>query len=328
MKSKFLLLMVCLFILVTGLIGCGKPKSVTSANSESKKIKVIASIYPLYDFTRQIGGDKVEVVCLVPAGAEPHDWEPKARDLASLQSANLFIYNGLGMEPWLDSFQSALKGSKCFFVNASQGISLLKAKHDDEPNQGEKDRRYSIKSAEASSGEYDPHVWLDPMRAKQQAANIKAALIQVSPENKETFEANYARFAAALDDLDAQFRAVASQATRKEFVVTEPAFAYLADRYGLKQVSILGLCTEGEPSPGELKKIVDFARQNKIKHIFFESTYSPKVAETLAKEVGAQTLVLSAVHGLTEEDLKQGKNYLSTMKSNLENLKIALQDKE
>lgn len=311
------------FFLLANFTGCGKPETnpILTETGVIHKPVVYTSIYPLYDFTQQIGGDKVIVRQLVPSNTEPHDWEPTAKDLISLQKANLFIYNSADMEPWLNKVSSTLKETNCFLVNASSGINLLKWTAEEKTSEKE------IREAEHKHkhGLYDPHIWLDPLRAKQQAANIKEALIKTSPRDKEAFTLNYQRFAIALDDLDAQFKDMVKKARHKEFVVVNPAFAYLADRYQLRQITILGLCTEGEPSPRELQKIVDFTRQQQIKYIFFEESYSPKVAQTLAQETKAQTLTLNAIHGLTTEDKKNGKDYIKVMKQNLENLKLGLE---
>jgi zinc transport system substrate-binding protein len=341
--SVFLSCLTGLFFL-TFFTGCGQPgvsPPLTETNTPSKPI-VYASIYPLYDFTRQIGGDKIIVRQLVPSNAEPHDWEPAAKDLMELQKAGLFIYNGAGMEPWLDKVSATFKETNCILVDASSGINLLKWAAEEKTAKKEapetdrepkaitledktKDEHNHEGKYEHEYGLYDPHIWLDPGRAKQQAANIKEALVKISPENKETFTSNYRQLAAAMDELDGQFKAMVEKAKHKEFVVVNPAFAYLADRYHLKQVAILGLCTEGEPSPEEMQKLVDFARQRQIKYLLFEETYSPKVAQTLAQETKIQTLTLNAVHGLTVKDKESGKDYLKVMKQNLENLKLALE---
>jgi len=334
--SVFLFCLTGLFFLT--IFGCGQPKvspTLTGTSTPPKPI-VYTSIYPLYDFTHQISSDKVIIRQFVPSNAEPHDWEPTAKDLMELQKADLLIYNGAGMEPWLDKVSATLKETNCILVDASRGINLLKWAAEEKTTKKEaQETSYEPKAMaledksedehEHEHGLYDPHIWLDPVRAKQQAANIKEALVKISPENKETFTSNYRHLAAALDELDGQFKAMVKKAGHKEFVVVNPAFAYLADRYHLKQVAILGLCTEGEPSPGEMQKLVDFARQRQIKYIFFEETYSPKVAQTLAQEAKIQTLTLNAVHGLTVKDKESGKDYLKVMKQNLENLKLALE---
>lgn len=341
-KSFWSILLSCLtgLFFLTFITGCGQPRvspTSTETNKPPKPI-VYTSIYPLYDFTRQIGGDKIIVRQLVPSNAEPHDWEPAAKDLMELQKAGLFIYNGAGMEPWLDKVSATFKETDCILIDTSSGINLLKWAAEEKTTKKEatetghepkaialEDKSEDEHNHAHEHGLYDPHIWLDPVRAKQQAANIKEALVKISPENEETFTSNYRQLAAALDELDGQFKAMVKKAKHKEFVVVNPAFAYLADRYHLKQVAILGVCTEGEPSPEEMQKLVDFARQRQIKYILFEETYSPKIAQTLAQETKTQTLTLNAVHGLTVKDKESGKDYLKVMKQNLENLKLALE---
>lgn len=292
------------------LSGCtGKTGADQKADVEGgeKKISVYTSFYAMYDFTKKIGGDKIELTNLVPAGTEPHDWEPTPTDIAKLENANVLVYNGAGMEGWLDKVLETLKNKDLIAVETSKDIKLLDNKDEDE----------DLK--------YDPHVWLNPQNAKIQMEAIKNAFITADPANKDYYEKNYADNAKKLDELDNEFKSSLTNLPNKDIIVAHQAFGYICSAYGLNQVAIEGLNPDSEPSPAKMAEIAEFAKKHKVKYIFFEELISPKVAETIASEVGAETQVLNPLEGLEEEDIQAGKEYFSVMKENLEVLKKALE---
>jgi zinc transport system substrate-binding protein len=282
---------------------------------------VVASFYPLYEFARQVAGDRAEVVALVPAGVEPHDWEPSPQDVARIGRAMLFIYNGAGLEPWAESLVRASGGAGPVVVNATAGLALLPAEgpgHENDHGKGKE--KEPAGSAEAQ----DPHVWLDPVLAQAQVEAIRVALAKADPARVEAYGAAARAYRERLAALHATFERGLSRCARREIVVSHAAFAYLARRYGLTMVPVAGLAPEAEPSPAHLASLVRFARRHKVEYIFFETLVSPKLAETLAREVGARTLVLNPIEGLTPEEAAAGKDYVALMEQNLGNLRTAL----
>ncbi len=293
-----------LLVIVLLLAGCATKAPQTSGNGTAKgKLTVYASFYPMADFARQVGGDLVDVVTMVPDGTEPHDWEPTAVDVAGLEKAAVFLYNGAGMEHWVDDVLASLQNKALVVVEASRGIALL----------------------EGDAKGRDSHVWLDPTNAKTEMENIKQAFAQADPEHKGVYEANFAKAAAELDKLDQEFKAALSPLKNKEIIVAHQAFGYLCDAYGLKQVAIEGVSADAEPNPARVAEIIDFAKEHKVKVIFFEELVSPKVAETIANAIGAKTDVLSPLEGLSDEQKAAGGNYYSVMRQNLKALVAALQ---
>jgi zinc transport system substrate-binding protein len=278
---------------------------------------VVTSFYPLWEFARQVAGDRAEVVALVPAGVEPHDWEPSPQDVARVQKARVFVYNGAGFEPWADRLARDLDPSKTIVLRAAEGLPLVKA------DPGAHDHGKEGKHGDAAGG-LDPHVWLDPLLARAQAEAIRGALASADAPHAATYAANMKRFGEDLDALHAAFEQGLARCARRDVVVSHDAFGYLARRYRLIQVPVMGLSPDAEPSPAEMARIVRFARRQKVKYIFFETLVSPKVAETLAREVGAQTLVLDPIEGVTKEEAAAGKGYVSLMRANLDNLRTAL----
>lgn len=283
---------------------------------------VVASFYPLYEFARQVGGDRAEVVSLVPTGVEPHDWEPTPQDAARVRQASVFVYNGADLEPWAETLVKNVGSAGLVVVNATQGLALLPAgpDHEDEHAREQKTKGEPEK-AEPSS---DPHVWLDPVLAQSQVEAIRAALAKADPGHAETYARNARTYRERLTALHVKFERGLSRCARREIVVSHAAFAYLARRYGLTMVPVAGLAPEGEPSPAHLASLVRFARRHKVEYIFFETLVSPKLAETLAREVGARTLVLNPIEGLSPEEAAAGKDYVALMEQNLENLRTAL----
>ncbi|MBI4288379.1 MAG: zinc ABC transporter substrate-binding protein [Chloroflexi bacterium] len=294
-----------LLSLVLGAAGC----RAAGPGADSGKVNVVASFYPLYDAARQVGGDKASVSNLVPAGTEPHDFEPTPRDIATLTKARLVVYNGAGFEEWMERVLPDLKKAGVLAVSATQTTELLQMEDEDDP----------------SKKVPDPHVWLDPVRMQRIVNAIKDAYVQVDPANRAFYEANAAAYVSKLDALDKSYQATLSKYSIKTIVTSHNAFGYLARRYGIDVIFISGLSPEAEPSPRKLAEITRLARERGVKYIFFESLVSPRLAETVAKEVGAQTLVLNPIEGLSDQEIAGGKSYITVMQDNLANLKTALE---
>ena len=293
------------------------PAAKADAMESKKMLKVMASFYPMYDFAAKIGGDKAEVITLVPSGTEPHDWEPAAADIRNLEEADLFIYSGAGMEHWVDDVLASLDNKDLISVEASKGVALRDGhshSHEEEEGAGEPEEE----------GQYDPHVWLSPLNAEKEMENIKNAYIKADPDNRDYYEANYELYASRFADLNQKFKDTLSSLPNKDIVVSHEAFGYLCDAYGLNQVGIEGLSPNSEPSPARMAEIIDFVRANHVRVIFFEELVSPKVAETIAKETGSSVQVLNPLEGLSDEELESGADYFSVMEENLKQLEAAL----
>lgn len=312
--------LVALSVAVSGIVGCaGRGKAADSSVSDGGKLKVMASFYPVYDFALKIGGDKVDVTDMVPAGTEPHDWEPGTSDITGLENADVFIYSGAGMEHWVDDVLKSLENKKLIAVEASTGISLMEG-HEEEDEADKAD-----KAGEEAHEEYDPHVWLDPMNAKKEMENIKDAFVKADPENKDYYENNYKIYEEKFDALNQTYKDTLDPLPGKVIVVSHEAFGYLCGAYGLTQMGIEGLSPDSEPDPARMAEVIDFVKENNVKTIFFEELVSPKVAEAIAKETGAQTEVLNPIEGLSDEEIKAGDDYFSVMEKNLDVLKKALE---
>jgi zinc transport system substrate-binding protein len=266
------------------------------------QLHILVSLYPLYDFARHIAGDRARVTLLVPPGIEPHDWEPAPADIVRVQSARVFVYNGAGLEPWAEKLLGEVRRGDMRIVKATAGLDLL-----------------------TTEGQPDPHVWLDPLLARAEVEAIRTALVAVDPVHAPIYDGNAAAFSSQLLALHERFAAGLERCERREIVVSHAAFAYLARRYRLTQLPIIeSLTPDAEPSPAALAALTRQARRARVTHIFFETLVTSKLAETLAREVGATALVLNPVEGLTKEQDAQGMTYVQLMDANLTNLRTAL----
>lgn len=296
------------------LTGCGTQPADTAA--DDGRLRVLTSFYPMYDFACKIGGDCIDVTNMVPSGTEPHDWEPSTNDLKNLEKADVFIYNGADMEPWADDLLVS-RSDTLHVVEASENVELR-------TTDGEHEHAHEHEDADHHHGDFDPHVWLDPENAKIEMEAIRDALCAADPENSTVFQSNYEKYAAELDALDAEFREKLAPLPNRTIVVAHEAFGYLCDAYGLTQVGIEGLSPDSEPDPGRMAEVIDFVREHSISTIFFEELVSPKVAEAIASETGAQAKMLSPLEGLSDEQAAAGADYFSVMHDNLAALMEAL----
>jgi zinc transport system substrate-binding protein len=269
----------------------------------SDKIEVAVSFNPMKEFAEAIGKDKINVKMIVAEGTEPHDFEPSPKDIQNINQAKVFVYNGLEFEHWVEDILKSLNNKNLVVVEAANGVDPIKSEEQGETEDKEE------------HGEFDPHVWLSLKGAKIQAKNIMEALVKVDSVNKDFYEKNYDEFAAKLDNLYNDYSARFNSVQNKNFVTGHAAFAYLCRDFGLKQNSVENVFAEGEPTPKKLAELVEYSKENNIKVIFAEELASPKVSETLAKEVGAKVETIYTI-----ESKEDGRDYIQSMEENLKKI--------
>ena len=302
------------------LAGCGATGS-TTENTESDKLQVVTTFYPMYDFTKQVAQDDAEVSMLLEAGMEVHSFEPSSQMIAEIQDADVFIYNSPEMETWVPDVLASIDTSDMVVICASDAITLLEYEGEAHAHDHESEEE----GANAGhSHTVDPHVWLDPVLAQTEVSTIAEGLAEADPDNAEDYLENAGIYNGKLNELDEAFRAAFEGTENRTFVTQHAAFAYLAARYDLNQISVTGLNAEVEPSAAALATLSDYVKANNISHIYFENNASSQTAETLAEEVGVELAVLSPLEGITEEDQKKGSDYISVMLDNLEALKKSI----
>jgi zinc transport system substrate-binding protein len=263
------------------LAGC-----ITEEGTEGR-IKVAASIAPLADFCRNVGGELVEVEVMVPPGASPHTYEPTAEQMEFLSDASLFVYNGLDLENWITDIVDKVGNTELVEVEASGRVphsELIEADGGDHDAESED----SDRSEEAV---YDPHVWLDPNLAISEVEAIRDGLIEVDREKADTYRKNANVYIHELEELDRRVAEKTAELTRKKFVSFHPAFVYYADRYGLEQVAVIEELPGKEPSAKEIAEIIDAIKQQGVQVIFTEPQFDPRAAEAIAAESGVEVVL-------------------------------------
>lgn len=311
MKTNGVIISILGILVVGGLVYWGLQRKQATPNSQA--VQVVASFYPLAEFARHVGGNLVQVQTVVPAGSEPHDYEPTPQDVVGVHNASVFIYNGGGVDSWADKIAPELMQKGVRVINISDHVSHLA------------NPSIEGKAAEEPEGPFDPHFWLDPVLAQEQVKVISEALIAVDPEHAVTYTAQSEAYIAQLQSLDQEYQSGLASCVRRDIVTSHAAFGYLAKRYNLTPINISGISPEEEPAPRTLSEIAQIAKQKNIKYIFFETLVSPKLAQTIALEIGAKTIAFNPLEGITDEERQAGKDYLSLMRDNLQSLRIAME---
>jgi len=289
--KKFLLKASIILMLPIMLIGCGT-QSDKNINNGEEKVNVTVSISPIKEFTELIGGDKVKVTSLIADNVEPHDVDLKPRDFEKLTKSELFIYNGLGMEDWLEQVKEQISEDKIKYVDTSENGNPIK-----------------------TDGKTDPHQWLSLKEAINQCNNIKNALEEVDPKNKTYYEENYEKVKTDFEELYNEYLPKFQSLEHKNFVTSHEAFGYLCRDFGLEQQALNDLFGEGELTAKKIEDLVKYCNDNGVTTIFSEEEDSQKEANTLAKEINGEVKPL-----YTLETKVEGKSYLEVMKINLEEI--------
>lgn len=278
----------------------------------SRKTKVITSVFPLKEFAEAVCGDRGDVSLLLPPGAEIHTWKPRPSDIVRISSADIFIYIGQDLEPWLHDILKSVKSANLRVLEAGQEISLI-----------EEETREHQRGHEHEA--VDPHIWLDFEIDQKIIDKMAAVLSEADPEGASVFWENAGIYKEKLKKLDMKYSEVLNNCVYRTFILGgHAAFGYLARRYNLQQISLYGLSPDSKPTPKQLIKVVEQAKKHKVEAIFFETAVSDDLARVIAKEVGARTLVLNPGANLTKEQLKSGVTFFDIMEKNLESLKDGL----
>jgi len=305
-QTKAAILAIAVIIPISSIFVWNSDQSFVSASSGTAELSAIVSFYPLYEFTKQVGQDKVNVSLLIPPGIEPHDWEPTVNDLQKMHEADLIVINGIGFESWADDIDTI--NSDIIIVDTSKGISLIL---DDDALR--KDSNHFDRSTA------DPHIWLNPIKAQTQVQNILDAIVMIDPDNEKFYKQNAQSYQDKLDALDSKIRAELSSCN-KDFIAFHNAFSYFAMEYGLNQHSIVN---SNEPNIGPtlktLETVINLAKTFDIDVVFTEESIDTRTSQVIANEIGARVLVLSPIETISDDS-----DYFLKMENNLSNLKEAL----
>jgi zinc transport system substrate-binding protein len=270
----------------------------TAGVGDGGRLKVAVSIFPLSEFVRAVGGERVEVSLFLPPGAEIHTWQPSARQVLRLGQAALFIYVGAHLEPWAQDIVRSQAKPGLKVLEACRGVVLLRS---------------------------DPHIWLDFDKAISLVERIRASLAELDPRSAEVFQKNADSYSEKLRRLDERYRAFLGPCKQRTLVLGgHAAFGYLAARYGLEQVSLYGLSPDSEPTPSHLLEVARLVKAKKIPAVFFEAAVNPKLARLLARETGAEALPLNDGASISPSQFAAGLTFLDIMDDNLRSLEHGL----
>lgn len=321
-----------LFILISNLSFAKLFNFGKKSKQKSEKLTIITTLFPQYDFAKQIAGDKAEVTLILKPGSEAHSFDPTPKDMVKISNADLFIYTSKVMEPWVDKVEKSVNKKKVLFVDSSEGIKHFDEEH--EEHHEDEDKHHDADMDEHEEEDHghehehgeDPHIWTSPVLAVEMAENILDALIKVDSKNAELYKKNAENYISKLEQLDNKLDNSISKFKRKT-IVTGGHFAmsHFAERYDLQYISAYtGFAPNAEPKPKDVAKLREFISENNIKYIFFEELVNPKIAKVLSDETGVELLLLHGAHNVSKQELEEEITYIDIMENNLKNLKTGL----
>ena len=315
MKKSYLLILSIIILTALFLTSCQKD----AKNSvEQKKLKVVTTLFPLYDFAKNIGQQKADVSLLLPPGVEPHNFEPRPNDITRIQNSDLLIFTGKYMEPWVDNLLKGIDTKRLTVVDTSRDIIFIRrtGSHDEAEH-----------THQEESGSPDPHIWLDFSNAVKMVDAITTEFIAKDPQNKDFYAKNSHEYKKKLEELDKKYKDTLLRCRDNVIIhAGHFAFGYLAKRYDLKYESAYkGFAPNAEPTPKRLVELTNNVKKHDVRYIYYEELITPKIAEVISKETGCGLLMLHGAHNVTRKEMDSGVTFVQLMEINLENLKVGLQ---
>jgi len=302
---------------IVGLSRREKTMAPVGGGDGSERLRVVTTLFPLYDMARSIGGDDADVSLLLPPGMSPHAFEPKPSDVASIEESDVFIYTGSFMEPWAEEVLSGL-GRENGVVDASDGTIMIAAEEEHDAEHEDKEEVHGHTGA-------DPHIWLDFDNASVMASHVAEALAKADPDRSEAYADRASEYLLALSDLDREYAERLGNCRSKTVVSGgHRSFGYLAKRYGLGYVAAQGVSSDTEPTASDLSALVELVRRENVSTVFSEILLSPKIAETIAAEAGVEILSLNPGGNLPLEAFEKGTTLFDILRADLESLSTGL----
>jgi zinc transport system substrate-binding protein len=301
----------------------------STGEKEVKKPIIVTTLFPFYDFTSQLVGDKAEVSLLLPPGVEPHSFEPTPQDIIKIQEADIFIYTGDIMEPWVANIVANIPES-VKVINVSEDITLIEStddhshENDDDHSHGHEDEKKEKKS----DSNLDPHFWLDFSNSVIATQTISKVISSLNIIDNTILENNTNDVIASLNQLDTDYKSTLAKCKNKTILQAgHRTFEYLANRYNLAYITTDELSPNSDTSSKDIAKLISEIRKTKSTTIFTEELVEPRIANTIASETGASVLELNGAHNISSEQFKSKISFVDIMRQNLENLSIGLECK-
>jgi zinc transport system substrate-binding protein len=327
-----------IFVIFLFVLLIGVASILAQSLQDKKKLEVITTLFPTYDFAKQIGKNKVNVTLLLPPGVESHTFEPKPADIVRISKADVFIYTGKYMEPWVEAILKGISNKNLLVIDASKGIELMseedhdeEAEHEEgEHHEGEDEKHAEHREEERGHGHHhrgkDPHIWLDLGNAKIMVQTIAAAFVDKDPDNKAFYLRNANEYDTKLANLDRHFKETFLSCKYKTLIYGGHfAFGYFAKRYGLEYISPYeGFSPNAEPTPKAIVELINRLKASGTNYVYYEELLDPKVARTIASETGAELELLHGAHNVSKDELNRGVTFFEIMEDNLKKLRASL----
>lgn len=293
--------------------------------AEDGRLKVVTTLFPYYDFVRQIAGDRVSLTLVVPAGMDSHSFEPTPADMITIEEADVLICNGGSMEHWLDQVLDSIDTSQMRILTMMDYIDVVEEEVVEGMEEAEHD--HADHDGHEMEIEYDEHIWTSPVNAMAIVEIISQALEEEDPEDGGRIRENTEQYLSDLRELDASFRQVVEQGKRRIIIMADKfPFRYFADTYGLAyRAAFTGCSTDTEPSARTIAYLIDKIREEGIPAVYYLELSSHSTARVISEETGAKALLLHSCHNVTRREFDQGVTYLQLMERNVENLRQGLE---
>lgn len=323
LSAAVLLLLLCL-------AGCG----VRETKQEGDRLQVVTTVFPYYDFTRQIAGEEVELTMVVPAGMDSHSFEPTPADMRLIQNADVLICNGGAMEHWLSEVLEAIDTSEMTVVTMMDYVDTVEEEMVEGMEEGHGHGAHEHEAFELDEDghreeiEYDEHIWTSPVNAMKMTRVICDVLSEADPIHKAIYKDREEAYQKELQDIDEGFRQVSENRKRSMIIVGDKfPFRYLAEEYRLDyRAAFSGCSTDTEPSARTIAYLIDKVREKQIPAVYYLELSSHRVAEIIGEETGAQPLLLHSCHNVTRAQFDGGITYAELMRQNVENLRKGLDE--
>lgn len=327
--KRTLFILLALIIMTSVFAACNSGEKVDSADTNGEKISVVTSIFPQYDFVRQIAGENVELTMLLLPGAESHSFEPTPQDIIKIQNCDMFVYVGGESDDWIDGILDSVDTSNMKTLALMDMVETV----EEEIVEGMQDEDEHGHSDDADTeehdhdAEYDEHVWTSPKNAKTIVSALTDALCELDEGNAATYRDNAAAYLEDLDELDSEFRQVVSDASRKTIVFGDRfPLRYFVDTYGLQYFAAFpGCSSESEASAATVAFLIDKVNDENIPVVFHVELSNEKMADTICEATGANKRLFHICHNITKDEFENGVSYLELMRNNVDALKEALQ---
>lgn len=319
--KKLLSILMAMSVLCLVLTGC----NIGSTKTDSDKISIVTTVFPSYDFAKQIAGDKADVQLLLKAGEESHAYEPSVNDILAIKNSDIFICVGSMSEVWVDRVLDSIDTSKTKVIQLMDNVELLVDGEDDHDGHDGHDHDHEDDDDHDHS-EYDEHIWTSPINAITITGVINDALIEVDKENESIYNENYNSYVEKLEALDVKFRDIVEGAKRNTIVFGDKyPLRYFSEEYGLEYMAAFtGCSTETEPGPQTLANLINEVKEENIPVVFYLEFSSQKIADTICEATGAKKMQFHSCHNVSSDDFNKGVTYIQLMEGNAESLKEAL----